>query len=66
MVAGDVAEVLVGDAQVTRLHQVRERAVVVLQAELAQAEERVRGPFFGTRRTTRRNASRHSANSSNE
>ena len=42
MIAGDAAEVLVADAKDSRLHQVLQRAVVVLQAELAQAEKRVR------------------------
>ena len=42
MVPGHASEILVGDAKDARLHQVLQRAVVLLQAELAEAEKRVR------------------------
>ena len=50
MVACDAAEILVGaNAKDTRLSGLRERAVVVLQAELAEAEERIRRRRFSAR-----------------
>ena len=48
VIAGDAREILcVADAEDARLQQELQRAVVLLQTELAQAEERIRSTVLG-------------------